>query len=173
MERAVLCLWVACVAGACLAPQSGAPKAVVSSAASQSPVNAAELAPCDPDRCEAYAECVRDARTGACRPAGEDDCLLATVLCEQMGACGFKAGSCRVLASVDAECNVPRGQMGINWCQIYGTCQSAEGLCTAKTDQDCQGAAACQDKGLCKAQGGWCVAGGAAQQMEHGRNERK
>lgn len=113
--------------------------------------------PCDPERCAAHGECVRS-EAGFCVPGSSDDCLLATVTCEQLGACAYWRGACRPAAGFDAQCNVARGGLGVNWCQVYGTCKARQGVCVALDDQDCAASSACKAKGLCAAEAGWCVA---------------
>lgn len=113
--------------------------------------------PCDPERCAAHGECVRN-EAGFCVPGGADDCLLASVTCEQLGACAYWRGACRPAAKFDAQCDVARGGLGVNWCQVYGTCKARQGVCVALDDQDCVASSACQAKGLCAAEVGWCVA---------------
>lgn len=112
--------------------------------------------PCPEEACDAYGRCGRDAE-GVCRPQRKEDCLLATVLCEKMGACSFQDGACRVASRDDLGCEVPRGQFEVDWCRTAGLCAAPLGYCVALSDEMCRLSSACIARKQCFAREGACV----------------
>ena len=113
---------------------------------------------CSEQLCRDYGACAWREETRTCAPRSDEDCLLAVVACEKMGACHMARGECRVKAEDDRDCSRPRGALLVDWCRVKGLCTALEGVCIATRDAHCEASYGCELSGLCGLAGGRCLA---------------
>lgn len=108
--------------------------------------------------CRARGRCSLDPAAQACVAASDDEC----------------AGSGACIASIDPNAEplcrlVPEGAYCIDErdacerasCFFQGRCDAREGLCLARSSEECAASVLCRVRGTCSDENGWCLPGSA------------